>query len=81
MTAITSGSFREPMFSRAVNQLVTGLFGSVVRAIPERRSDRLLTRVREANAVRDLARSVELQSPGFASDLYAAAMRHEGLDD
>lgn len=38
-------------------------------------------RVREANEVRELARSVEQLSPGFASDLYAAALRHEGLDD
>jgi len=80
MSAITSGIYREPFASRAVHQLVTGLFGSIVHAIPERRSDRLQLRIREANAVRDLARSVEIQSPGFASDLYAVAHQHENLD-
>ena len=38
-------------------------------------------RVREAEGVRELARSVESHSPGFAADLYAAASRHEGYDD
>jgi len=38
-------------------------------------------RVREAEDVRELARSVEAHSPGFAADLYAAAWRHEGYDD
>ena len=32
---------------------------------------------REAQAVRDLARSYAKTDPGFAADLYAAASRHE----
>jgi len=32
---------------------------------------------REAQAVRDLARSYQKTDPGFAADLYAAASRHE----
>ena len=34
---------------------------------------------REAQKVRDLAYSYSKTDPGFASDLYAAAARHEGL--
>ena len=33
----------------------------------------------EAQKVRDLAYSYSKTDPGFASDLYAAAARHEGL--
>jgi hypothetical protein len=33
----------------------------------------------EAQRVRDLARGYAKTDPGFASDLYAAAARHEGL--
>jgi hypothetical protein len=34
---------------------------------------------REAQKVRELAYSYSKTDPGFASDLYAAAARHEGL--
>ena len=33
----------------------------------------------EAQKVRDMASSYSKTDPGFASDLYAAAARHEGL--
>ena len=78
--AITSGSFHEPLISRAVQSFVSGLFSRARPAAPVR-SDRLRVRAQEAEEVRDLARSVERQSPGFAADLYAAALRHEALDD
>lgn len=39
------------------------------------------TRAEEAEAVRRLAREVQDHDPGFAADLYAAAARHESLDD
>jgi hypothetical protein len=35
----------------------------------------------EAQAVREMARSYAKTDPGFAADLYAAAARHEGLND
>jgi hypothetical protein len=35
----------------------------------------------EAEYVRCLARRVAATQPGFAADLYAAAARHEGLED
>jgi hypothetical protein len=91
MTAITSGTYgHQPIFSGAIRQLVAGLFSSsrparqaapAAGATSERGVGTFRIRVREANDVRELARSVELHSPGFAADLYAAASRHEGYDD
>ena len=91
MTAITSGTYgHQPLFSGAIRQLVAGLFSSsrtarkpaaAVSVQPALVANAYRIRVREANNVRDLARSVELHSPGFAADLYAAASRHEGYDD
>jgi len=78
--SLTSGTYGRQSsfaFSGAFLQLMSGLFGSR----PVTRSNNANVRVREANEVRELARSVEMQSPGFAADLYAAALRHEGLDD
>jgi hypothetical protein len=87
MTAITSGTYgHQPIFTGAIRQLVAGLFSSrpVAKKAPAaatRLANTFRVRVREANDVRELARSVELHSPGFAADLYAAASRHEGYDD
>ena len=79
MTAITSGTYHEPVLSRAVHGALSAFFAPVGTA-PLRRADRLRQRIAEANRVRRLAASVELESPGFASDLYAAASRHEIVD-
>ena len=89
MTAITSGTYgHQPMFSGALRQLANALFSSRPAARPvaavaksEHAVSTFRVRVREANDVRALARSVELHSPGFAADLYAAAGRHEGYED
>lgn len=88
MTAITSGTYgHQPMFAGALRQLA-GLFSSrpVARTVAApklsiRLANTFRVRIREANDVRELARSVEMHSPGFAADLYAAASRHEGYDD
>ena len=91
MTAITSGTYgHQPIFTGAIRQLVAGLFST--RPVAKKTTLRAASqstplpstfrvRVREANDVRELARSVEMHSPGFAADLYAAASRHEGYDD
>jgi hypothetical protein len=42
---------------------------------------RPLTRAQEAAPVREMAWRVRATDPGFSADLYAAAARHEGLDD
>ncbi len=89
MTAITSGTYgHQPIFGGALRQLAMSLFSTRPVAAPasigaqsERQVSTFRVRVREANDVRELARSVELHSPGFAADLYAAASRHEGYDD
>ena len=83
MSAITSGTYgHQPAFGGSLRQLV-GLFSSAFAPTskPVRFAGSERIRVREANDVRELARSVEIHSPGFAADLYAAASRHEGLDD
>ena len=82
--SLTSGTYgRQPAFTTGFRQLV-GLFSSAFApqaAKPAQFANSFRVRVREANDVRELARSVEMHSPGFAADLYAAASRHEGLDD
>jgi len=89
MTAITSGTYgHQPIFTTAVRQLAAALFAPraaaskpAAAATSVRPASTFRVRVREANDVRELARSVEMHSPGFAADLYAAASRHEGYDD
>ena len=89
MSAITSGTYgHQPIFSGAFRQLAAALFSSrpvtkkaAAVATSTRAPSAFRVRIREANDVRELARSVELHSPGFAADLYAAASRHEGYDD
>jgi len=91
MTAITSGTYgHQPLFTGAIRQLAAALFSSRPAAARQpaaaaiksvRAATTFRVRVREANDVRELARSVEMHSPGFAADLYAAASRHEGYAD
>ena len=91
MTAITSGTYgHQPIFTGAIRQLVAGLFSSrpvaksavaTATVRPALVASAYRARIREANDVRALARSVEMHSPSFAADLYAAASRHEGYDD
>jgi hypothetical protein len=90
MSAITSGTYgHQPLFAGALRQLAAAFTSrpavareSVASTIKSSRlANTFRIRVREANDVRELARSVELHSPGFAADLYAAASRHEGYDD
>ena len=42
---------------------------------------RKLSRAEEAAEVREMAYQVQYTDPGFASDLFGAAARHEALDD
>lgn len=75
---LTSGTYREPFLSGALRQLAAGLFG---RRPTTAREALVRDRAREAEEVRELARSVERHSPSFAADLYAAALHHESLAD
>lgn len=76
MTAITSGTYHEPLLFRAVHAGISAFFAKVSTP-PLRRADHVRRRIEEANRVRALAASVEQDQPGFAADLYAAASRHE----
>src|SRR6185295_1380045 len=60
---LTSGTYREPFVSSALRQFMAGLFGATAR--PQGRAALVRQRAREANEVRELARSVETDSPGF----------------
>lgn len=40
-----------------------------------------VSRASEAATVREMAMSLQNTDPGFAADLFAAAARHESLDD
>lgn len=51
---------------------------SLLCAAWRRAPKRTLTRAEEAEAVRQLAVSVQASQPSFAADLFAAAARHEG---
>jgi hypothetical protein len=75
---LTSGTYREPFLSTALRQVTGALFG---RRPVTAREALVRDRAREAEEVRDLARSVERHSPSFAADLYAAALHHESLAD
>jgi hypothetical protein len=87
MTSITSGTYGHTFFGGSLRQIANTLFASrpAKKSAAKLKSSSVASsfrvRVREANDVRELARSVELHSPGFAADLYAAASRHEGYDD
>jgi hypothetical protein len=89
MSTITSGTYgHQPMFLDALRQVVVAVFSSrgaakkpAAASVKSRLASTFRVRIREANDVRELARSVEMHSPGFAADLYAAASRHEGYDD
>jgi hypothetical protein len=88
MTAITSKTFTHapvldiPRGARvaadvftAALRLASGLFRASTSARVRR------TRADEAADVREMASRWERTDPGFAADLYAAAARHEGLND
>ena len=81
--SLTSGTYgHQPAFTAAFRKLVSGLF-SAAAAGHSLSGDYMAAttlhrkRLREANGVRELARSVERTQPGFAADLYSAATRHE----
>jgi len=65
----------------AVPPVLSRLAAWIAGANPASASKRTLTRAEEAAPVREMAWRVRLTDPGFSTDLYAAAARHEGLDD
>lgn len=65
-----------PRIATLIDLLFTAFAGLFQRTPPA-----ASTRVQEAAAVRNLAQSLMDTDPAFAADLYAAACRHELLDE
>jgi len=65
-----------PRIATLIDLLFTAFAGLFERTPPA-----APTRVQEAAAVRELAQSLMATDPNFAADLYAAACRHESLDE
>jgi hypothetical protein len=66
----------------SVGSLLSGAARTLTHRVPA--AAKASTRkqiVREANRLREMARRYANTDPGFASDLYGAATRHEELND
>ena len=66
-----------PRGARVAAQLFARLAGWL-RVPPKARPS---SRAEEAAAVREFASRIQYSDPGFAADLFAAAARHEAMDD
>ena len=76
MQVFTVRSVAMPTGSRIAAAAFIGASRPLARLMAPRPASRAL----EAAEVRELARQVAASDPGFASDLYAAAARHEAMD-
>ena len=83
MTTITVHVPRSPeaprgaIWAASAFAALWSLLAAAWRLAPKRE----LTRAEEAAAVRRLAISVQASEPSFAADLFAAAARHEGIEE
>ena len=79
MTTVTlHAQVQRSRFAQHALAMLAGLIPATLRSAGAARSV-AESAVAEAQAVRRLARAHSKSDPGFASDLYAAAARHEGL--
>jgi hypothetical protein len=74
-TATLHTNVQRHRFAHHAFAVIAGLLPAALRAPSASVADAAA----EAQKVRELARSYAKTDPGFASDLYAAAARHEGL--
>ncbi|MBN8489212.1 MAG: hypothetical protein J0M20_15990 [Burkholderiales bacterium] len=88
MAAITSQTFHPaptlgvPRGARIAATAFLALLSGLSRHLAHQvTAPRQRTRMDDAAEVREMARHWEHSDPGFAADLYAAAARHESLDD
>jgi len=65
----------------ALGAAVPATLGTLLRRDPAASAAPIDRTSVEAQAVRDMARHYAKSDPGFAADLYAAADRHETLND
>lgn len=86
MTAITSQTFHHSNSlslghtARQLGELAQSAWRLLSRSMVSTTAT-VRSRGAEAAEVRAMAQHWERTDPGFAADLYAAAARHEGLDD
>jgi hypothetical protein len=78
-TATLHADVQRSRFAQLALATLAGLIPGARRAFTATSRTRAESAAREAQNVRDLAFSYTKTDPGFASDLYAAAARHEGL--
>ena len=79
MTTVTlHAQVQRSRFAQHALAMLAGLIPATLRSTGAARSV-AESAAAEAQAVRRLARAYSKSDPGFASDLYAAAARHEGL--
>ena len=87
MTAITSKTFQHapvlgiPRGARVAAEVFIAGARLLTRLLSTTPARAPRGRAAEAAEVRAMAHGWEATDPGFAADLYAAAARHEGLDD
>lgn len=87
MTAITSKTFQYeptlglPLGARQLGEVFKAGSRLLARLFTSAPTPVLRSHAAEAEEVRVMARAWEKTDPGFASDLYAAAARHEGLPE
>ena len=62
------------------SRIAAAAFVALSRMFDRLTMPRAKSAAEEAADVREMARRVSATDPGFASDLYAAASRHEALD-
>jgi hypothetical protein len=62
-------------------RIAAELFSRFTNWLSAPATPRKLSRTEEAAQVREMAYQVQYSDPGFASDLYGAAARHEALGD
>ncbi len=70
-----------PPFTPRGASVAADLFTRLTRWLFTPAAPKLETRAQQASSVRELAYSVMNTDPGFAADLFAAAARHESLED
>jgi len=62
------------------SRIAAAAFVALSRMFGRLTTPRVKTPTEEAAEVREMARLVSATDPGFASDLYAAAARHEAMN-
>ena len=79
-TTVDVLSIRSPAMPRG-SRVAAALFTRALAWMVTPAAKRAASRAEEAAEVRSMAGRMQHTDPGFAADLFAAAARHEGLDD